>query len=238
MGRHRDDLEHPQAWDQPIVSMSVGLAGIFLLGGTGTTEVEKAERTKETNYTTTSSSVDRADGPPPKQPGRTTTTRALLLRPGDVLLMGGPSRLNYHAMARVVPDDALRQYEQTTWRRREEWVATSSSSSHPSPVSSSPCRRCTNPHRNDVITIQDLKKFTASTINNDDDDDDDDGDGNWNNTIHNTSSSSSSSSVAEDPNRLDAREIEYVTDYLQQHRININVRQVYPSPTTCTTAGE
>jgi len=227
MGRHRDDLEHPLAWDQPIVSMSVGLSGIFLLGGTGTTEEEKetAEGTKA-----------------PTTPPRTTTTRALLLRPGDVLLMGGPSRLNYHALARVVPDDALRQYDYT-WRRRRSSSSSSSSmetsATTSSPLSSSPCSRCTNPHGNDVITIQDIQKFTAATTTNDDDDDVNDNctntTTNWNNTKHN--SSTSTSSDAEDPNRIDARETEYVNDYLKQHRININVRQVYPSPTT-TTAGE
>mmetsp|Transcript_8995 Transcript_8995/g.13831 ORF Transcript_8995/g.13831 Transcript_8995/m.13831 type:complete len:383 (-) Transcript_8995:709-1857(-) len=66
MGGHRDDLEF--AMDKPVVSLSVGLPGIFLLGG----------NTKDD----------------PVVP--------ILVRPGDVMMMGGKSRLAYHGMARVL----------------------------------------------------------------------------------------------------------------------------------------
>lgn len=68
MGGHRDDLE--LALDKPVVSMSVGLPGVFLLGG----------KTKD-------------DSP----------VLPILVRPGDVMILGGDSRMNYHGMARVIP---------------------------------------------------------------------------------------------------------------------------------------
>ena len=70
MGGHRDDLE--LALDKPIVSLSVGLPAVFLLGG----------KTKD-------------DSP----------VIPILVRPGDVMCMGGDSRLNFHAMARLLPPD-------------------------------------------------------------------------------------------------------------------------------------
>jgi alkylated DNA repair protein alkB family protein 1 len=68
MGGHRDDLE--LALDKPVISLSLGLPAVFLLGG----------KTKE-------------DEP----------VLPILVRPGDVLILGGESRLCYHGMARVLP---------------------------------------------------------------------------------------------------------------------------------------
>lgn len=68
MGGHRDDLE--LAVDKPIVSISVGLPAIFLLGGS----------TKD-------------DEP----------IIPILVRNGDVMCMGGKSRMNFHGMARLIP---------------------------------------------------------------------------------------------------------------------------------------
>ncbi|KAL3925880.1 MAG: hypothetical protein SGILL_000092 [Bacillariaceae sp.] len=68
MGGHQDDLE--LALDKPIVSISLGLPAVFLLGGKSKDEEPVV---------------------------------AILLRPGDVLCMGGASRLNFHAMARILP---------------------------------------------------------------------------------------------------------------------------------------
>lgn len=67
MGGHRDDLEY--ALDKPVVSISLGLPAIFLLGGT----------TKDD-----------------------TPVLPILVRPGDVMLLGGAARLNFHGMARVL----------------------------------------------------------------------------------------------------------------------------------------
>lgn len=72
MGGHRDDLEFTM--EKPIVSLSIGLPAIFLLGG----------KTKE----------DKPVVP-------------ILIRKGDVLCMGGDSRLNYHGMARLIPLESL-----------------------------------------------------------------------------------------------------------------------------------
>lgn len=68
MGGHRDDLE--LAFDKPVVSLSLGLPAIFVLGG----------KTKE-------------DAP----------VLSILVRPGDVMMLGGDCRLNYHGMSRVLP---------------------------------------------------------------------------------------------------------------------------------------
>jgi alkylated DNA repair protein alkB homolog 1 len=69
MGGHCDDLEF--ALDKPVVSFSVGLSGVFLLGG-GTSS---------------------QDGP----------VLPILVRSGDVMILGGAARLRYHGMARVLP---------------------------------------------------------------------------------------------------------------------------------------
>jgi DNA alkylation damage repair protein AlkB len=69
MGGHQDDLEF--AMDKPVVSISLGLPAIFLLGGGPMKE----------------------DGP----------VLPILVRPGDVMLLGGPCRLYHHGMARVIP---------------------------------------------------------------------------------------------------------------------------------------
>jgi alkylated DNA repair protein alkB family protein 1 len=69
MGGHKDDLEYD--FTKPVVSLSIGLAAVFLLGG----------RTKD-------------DGP----------VVPILVRPGDVMLLGGESRLCYHGIARVIPE--------------------------------------------------------------------------------------------------------------------------------------
>lgn len=68
MGGHRDDLE--LALDKPVISFSMGLPAIFLLGGD-----------------------NKHVGP----------VLPILLRPGDVMMLGGDCRLCYHGMARVLP---------------------------------------------------------------------------------------------------------------------------------------
>eukprot|EP00980_Cylindrotheca_fusiformis_P010404 scaffold2311_cov107-Cylindrotheca_fusiformis.AAC.5 len=70
MGGHRDDLE--LALDKPVVSMSMGLPAIFLLGGHSKDEE-------------------------PVIP--------ILIRPGDVMCLGGDVRQNYHSMARLLPNE-------------------------------------------------------------------------------------------------------------------------------------
>lgn len=64
-----DDLELD--FTKPVISISLGLSAIFLLGG----------KTRE-------------EAPVP-----------LLIRPGDVMFLAGESRLAYHGMAKVVPND-------------------------------------------------------------------------------------------------------------------------------------
>lgn len=66
MGGHKDDAEWTD--EAPVVSMSFGNAGIYVLGG--------------------DSQVDC--GPPPPLP--------MVVRSGDVILLGGPSRMNIHGV--------------------------------------------------------------------------------------------------------------------------------------------
>ena len=75
MGPHQDDLEYDMT--KPIVSLSLGgRPCLFVVGGTG--------------------DVDDNDD----AAGRIVP---IILRPGDVVLMGGPHRLAYHAMTRILP---------------------------------------------------------------------------------------------------------------------------------------
>jgi alkylated DNA repair protein alkB family protein 1 len=127
MGGHKDDLE--LATDKPIVSISVGLPAIFLLGG----------KSKE-------------DEP----------ILPILVRPGDVMCMGGDSRMNFHGMARLLP---------TT-------VPLSNISSNMSPTI------------DQQVSLDGFPQASKDTIP-----------------------------------ETDKTALE---EYLSQHRININVRQVYP----------
>ncbi len=72
MGGHRDDSELDVT--KPVVSFSLGLPAVFLIGG-----------------------KTRDEGP----------VVPLLLRPGDVMLLGGDSRLNYHGVARILCHDLV-----------------------------------------------------------------------------------------------------------------------------------
>ena len=86
MGGHADDLEHD--FSKPVVSLSLGLPAIFLLGG-----------------------KTRRDASQPVIP--------ILVRPGDVMVLGGASRLCYHGVARVMrPDMALPPLDHR-WRDSE-----------------------------------------------------------------------------------------------------------------------
>ena len=74
MGVHQDKDERPDTITAgiPIVSVSMGDAGRFVIGG-----------------------LSRHDATVP-----------LILRSGDVLVMGGPSRLRYHGITRILPGTA------------------------------------------------------------------------------------------------------------------------------------
>ena len=74
LGVHQDKDERPEtlAAGVPIVSVSLGETGRFVIGG-----------------------LSRND-----------PMRPLMLQSGDVLVMGGPSRLRYHGVTRIVPGTA------------------------------------------------------------------------------------------------------------------------------------
>jgi alkylated DNA repair protein alkB homolog 1 len=80
MGGHRDDLEF--ALDKPVISLSLGLPALFLLGG----------KSKDDN---------------PVLP--------ILVRPGDVMILGGESRLNYHGIVRILPSTCELQEPEFVW---------------------------------------------------------------------------------------------------------------------------
>jgi alkylated DNA repair dioxygenase AlkB len=78
MGPHQDDLEYDMT--KPIISVSLGhLPGLFLCGG--------GDSSKDTTPTI------------PIVP--------FVVRPGDVVILSGPARLAYHAMARTLPLNLL-----------------------------------------------------------------------------------------------------------------------------------
>jgi DNA alkylation damage repair protein AlkB len=136
MGGHRDDLE--LALDKPIVSISLGLPSVFILGGTS------------------------------KQDDQVV---AILLRPGDVLCMGGESRLNYHAMARVLPIQAAEAITR-------EGVG----------------QNCVDSTK--TITLSQMRGSREHHLS-----------------------------------QITATDEPFLSYFLRQHRININVRQVYPDET-------
>ena len=164
MGGHRDDLEADGAMNKPIVSISLGLPGIFVLGGPVKDEYV------DDNSNNIASNSNKASIPYP--------VRALLLRPGDVLVMGGASRLNYHAMARVLPQEAATEYDRTIGYAT---LATDNVTDNPSFAN---------------LSAQDLSLPDENTSSM------------WTN--------------------LPSEERDYLAEYLRKHRVNINVRQVYP----------
>ena len=127
--------------------------------------------------------------------------RAILIRPGDVLIMGGPSRLNYHAVARIVPHEAIIKYDNTIFGSDDK---NENNENHKNWNSNWD----TN---NNAITLEQLSRL---------DDDDDDGTNNNNSKDTNISININDSSNSD--------EKKYLKRYLKDHRININVRQVYP----------
>ena len=148
MGGHRDDLE--LALDKPIVSLSVGLPAVFLIGG----------KTKD-------------DSP----------VVPILIRPGDVMCMGGDCRLNFHAMARVLPR------------------AVALPNVSPTRV----------PIKEQKISMDNLRVPSPSLQKNED-----------------KKAASSSGDGANWKVEVPQEEQNALIEYLSRHRININVRQVYP----------
>ena len=186
MGGHRDDLEDKDAMDKPIVSLSLGLSGIFVLGGPTKDEYD--------NEHTIPSSVDNTSDTNPNIAATLYTNnhtkslvhpvRALLLHPGDVLVMGGASRLYYHAMARVLPHEAGLEYD----RRIDKNTTTTNEVSD---AGNDPCGA--NLSLGDILLQHDVEPEhprPSFSFNHD--------------------------------------EKGYLEEYLRHHRVNINVRQVYP----------
>eukprot|EP00537_Pseudo-nitzschia_pungens_P009659 CAMPEP_0172380578 /NCGR_PEP_ID=MMETSP1060-20121228/70510_1 /TAXON_ID=37318 /ORGANISM="Pseudo-nitzschia pungens, Strain cf. cingulata" /LENGTH=276 /DNA_ID=CAMNT_0013108331 /DNA_START=263 /DNA_END=1094 /DNA_ORIENTATION=+ len=190
MGGHRDDLEDIKAMDKPIVSISLGLPGIFILGGPDKEEYAVED---EHRNPSSSSSEDLLANNPAKTKGPH-PVRAILLRPGDVLIMGGASRLNYHAMARVLPHEAAIAYEHTLLSL--DGIGNAGNGSHDGKRAS--------------IALRDL--FSDET------------DGVEENSGGGAPRSEAVSRLQ--PNEKE--ESEFLNEYLRHHRININVRQVYP----------
>jgi alkylated DNA repair protein alkB homolog 1 len=149
MGGHRDDLE--LALDKPIVSMSVGLPAVFLLGG----------KTKDES---------------PVLP--------ILIRPGDVMCMGGDCRLHLHSMARVLP-----------------------------PLVVLPTISC------DRVPNSEIRLSTKAFLTEQASSDANTRPSDQGRTLH---------SVVDPPRQIAETDRVALLKFLSSHRININVRQVYP----------
>eukprot|EP00529_Nitzschia_sp_RCC80_P016111 CAMPEP_0113470990 /NCGR_PEP_ID=MMETSP0014_2-20120614/16741_1 /TAXON_ID=2857 /ORGANISM="Nitzschia sp." /LENGTH=677 /DNA_ID=CAMNT_0000363599 /DNA_START=165 /DNA_END=2198 /DNA_ORIENTATION=+ /assembly_acc=CAM_ASM_000159 len=191
MGGHRDDLE--EALDQPIVSISVGLPAIFVLGGLNKEDDDDDD--DDDDYSDGNNGTSRLDHSHKTSSSSSPVpvVTSILIRPGDVVIMSGPSRLRYHAMARVLPKEAATKLATTVKNNVESEVK---SGSHPITLEQllitgggdeeegerKICVRCCDGVEEEILA--------------DDDDDDDDK--------------------------------VFLKKYLENHRININVRQVYP----------
>lgn len=174
MGGHRDDLEDPDAMDKPIVSISLGLPGIFVLGGPIKDEYEEdVNSIHDTEPNNGEKSIAASAATPSPHP-----VRALVLRPGDVLIMGGASRLNYHAMARVLPHEAALEYDRRIGQR----------------------------------DLDDRGDSNFAGIS-------------WNDLSNRGYDEAQSSQL---PGWKNTNEKDYLIEYLRHHRVNVNVRQVYP----------
>lgn len=157
MGGHRDDLELDRT--KPVVSISLGLPAVFLLGG----------KSKE------------------EEP-----VIGILVRPGDVMLLAGGSRLCFHGMARVIPKEV-------------------------------------------VLPRPSLEEYM--TVDSDVDGDGDDGVhyksqmGSWNDECMKMNEASTSGIQPILLSELITPEIDVdaVAEFLSEHRININLRQVLPN---------
>jgi alkylated DNA repair protein alkB homolog 1 len=96
----------------------------------------------------------------------------ILVRPGDVMIFGGPCRLNYHSMARLLPYETIPSINEF------------------------------NPHQVRVEDVLEEDNVRLAQLRR---------------------------RLLEDPNHV--QELSALKDYLSQHRININLRQVYDTPT-------
>jgi len=163
MGGHRDDLEY--ALDKPVVSMSLGLPAMFLLGG----------NTKESA---------------PVLP--------ILVRPGDVMILGGAARLNYHGMAKVLPPrlSSIHNDDDGAAAANGDHVPASSSwEKHPQQVTTELLLRET------ILETQEQEKSSQATT-----------------TI--TGKHQEIVTIQEEDQKA-------LTSFLSQYRLNINVRQVH-----------
>jgi len=87
---HKDDVE--LTFDAPVISISLGLSAIFLLGGSTRAQIPRAMR----------------------------------VRSGDVVIMGGASRLLYHGVPRILPNtlpDSIARLPQVLQEPHLEHVA-------------------------------------------------------------------------------------------------------------------
>ena len=105
MGGHRDDLE--EALEQPVVSLSVGhRSAIFLI-----------QRQKQ---------QPPSSGDDDSTNGNDDTVVPILVRPGDVMVMGGASRLCRHGMARILPLNFGGEYSPVTAEDKDDDLAKAS----------------------------------------------------------------------------------------------------------------
>jgi alkylated DNA repair protein alkB family protein 1 len=104
MGGHRDDLE--LTFDHPVVSVSLGLDALFLLGGAtlGNTDDASATTTDDDGATKGATVITPEFSSEPSEQ----SIMACFVREGDVMVLGGESRLAYHGVPRILrPGEAF-----------------------------------------------------------------------------------------------------------------------------------
>ena len=101
MGGHRDDGEDARA--APVISVSVGHAAVFVLGN-------PCDVVRDDPHTTSAAYGDASSAAPSGESGRGASSfarddvaHAILIRSGDVVILGGASRLSRHGVAAVLP---------------------------------------------------------------------------------------------------------------------------------------
>lgn len=133
----------------------------------------------------------------------------IIIRSGDVVILGGPSRLHYHSMPRILPLSVSSSVTITSpWNSKNH---NNDCNIHDDSTSTT-TRTSSNTNHNYQLRIQDVYeheyvKTLYQQAHRDDDNDDDDDDDN--------------------KKHISFEDKEALHAFMMQHRININVRQVY-----------
>jgi alkylated DNA repair dioxygenase AlkB len=178
MGGHLDDLELDLK--APVVSVSMGLPALFLLG----------QHTKGDN----DDSDHQGKGVSVSGP-----VVPIMVRSGDVMVMGGDSRLRYHGMARVLPHEYNHQYPLLEQEQRVRFRAC--------PLKGGVPEQQQQQQQDELLVLEQEAVSESSST---------------------TSPAALLLSEADDNDAANAAASLQLQYYLSTHRININIRQVLP----------